>query len=316
MKLHRIPRARLVVVLALVASAFCFVFREGRFAGAAADVERPAKKIFIVVDTEGFSGCVEYWARNIDPLDPRHREYRELMMGDINAAIEGCLAGGATEVVVSDDGFRGIQSIPELLHPQAKLIRGSGSGTGALPLLYGVDESFDGIIMVGLHAMEGSPRSCLAHTWSSVTPRRYWFNGKEGGELAAYAIVAGIDHDLPIIMVAGDQAACDEAQDLLGQEVVAVAVKQGINEHRAVLLAPKKARQLITAGAKQAVEGLSRANPYRPKMPLTIRLEISTKELADSHEQSRRQKLSDWPARRVNDTTFEATVENTKHIVL
>jgi D-amino peptidase len=69
-------------------------------------------------------------------------------MGDVNAAVEGCLAAGATEVVVSDDTKFGINTIPEMLHPDVKLISGRGFGW-PVPVLHGIDGSFTGVIMVG-----------------------------------------------------------------------------------------------------------------------------------------------------------------------
>ena len=69
-----------------------------------------------------------------------------------------------------------------------------------------------------VHAMEGAKDGVLAHTWSSARRRRYWFNGREGGEVAAYAIVAGHDHGVPIIMTTAQdrQDASDELEHAEG----------------------------------------------------------------------------------------------------
>ena len=142
-------------------------------------------KIFIVADSEGPTGVAEYWARNLPPTSPRLRSFRELMTGDVNAAIQGCFDAGASAVVVKDDGFRDRNILPALLDPRAQLILSGDS------LLDGLDEHFAGVLLVGFHAMEGATDAVLAHTWSSTRRRRYWFNGREGGELAAYAIAAG-----------------------------------------------------------------------------------------------------------------------------
>ena len=66
----------------------------------------------------------------------------------------------------------------------------------------------------------------LAHTWSSARGRRYWFNGREGGELAAYAMAAGHDHGVPIIMATGCTGLCREAHAWFGPDLVTVPVKQ------------------------------------------------------------------------------------------
>ena len=80
-------------------------------------------KILISVDMEGISGVVAW-----DHVDSKHKEYerfRRLMTAEANAAIEGALTGGATQIVVNDShgGMRNI--LIEELNPAAELISGS-----------------------------------------------------------------------------------------------------------------------------------------------------------------------------------------------
>ena len=150
---------RVVLVLAAGAAALALLFVSISPAPATRPADREKSlKIFIVCDSEGGSGIVEYWSRNVPPSNPRFQEYRELMTRDINAAIEGCFQAGATEVVVSDDGFGGTCTVPELMDSRASWIRGPGFGTGKLPLLAGLDESFDGLMLIGFHPMEGAEK--------------------------------------------------------------------------------------------------------------------------------------------------------------
>ena len=271
-------------------------------------------KVFIVVDSEGPSGIAGYWAH--DPRDPFCAEKRQLLMGDVNAAVEGCLAAGATEVVVSDDTKFGVNTIPELIHPEAKLITGRGFGS-PVPMLQGVDSSFAGVILVGTHAKEGTPDGVLAHTFTGASGkhRRYWYNGQEIGEIAIYAAAAG-HLGLPIIMVAGCEATCREARELLGNDLVTVAVKKGFNPGRALLLAPKKTRVMIAAGAKEAVTHARRMKPYRVKLPITVRVQFPNKEFADEYESNHRRKDPKWPARRIDDRTLEGTMTSPVDIIM
>ena len=113
-------------------------------------------KIFVAVDSEGPSGISEYWGRNNKLESSFYLEKRRLMTLDANAAVEGCLKAGATEVIVSDDGFGGVNMILELFHSEAKWIQGHGFGSQRkLPFLHGLDESFDAVVLVGFHAMQG-----------------------------------------------------------------------------------------------------------------------------------------------------------------
>ena len=186
----------------------------------------------------------EYWARNLPPTSPRLRPFRELLTGDVNAAVQGCFDAGASAVVVKDDGFRDRNILPELLDPRARLILSGG------PLLNGLDEHFAGVMLVGFHAMEGATDAVLAHTWSSARRRRYWFNGREGGELAAYAIAAGHDHGVPIIMATGCTGLCREAHAWLGQDLVTVPVKQLRSDGTADLFPAEGTRPNITRGRR------------------------------------------------------------------
>tara|TARA_B100000809_G_C15120782_1_gene524198 strand:+ start:383 stop:1318 length:936 start_codon:yes stop_codon:yes gene_type:complete len=281
-----------------------------------AEREKRSLKIFIVCDSEGGSGIVEYWSRNVPPGNPRFQEYRELMTRDINAAIEGCFQAGATEVVVSDDGFGGTCTVPELMDSRASWIRGPGFGTGTLPLLAGLDSSFDGLMLIGFHPMEGTEKGVLAHTWSSAGRRRFTIQGKPAGELAIYSIIAGHDHAVPVIFVQGDEAVCQEGRDLLGVDLVTVAVKKGLSEQRALLVAPGKARTMITVGARQAVEEIQKREPYLVKMPIEVQLQLENKEKADAHGENRLRLLPDWPGRRVDEQTFEATLSSTRFLSL
>ncbi len=57
-------------------------------------------KVFISADIEGIAGVMRP-----EQCNPAHADYaaaRELMEQEVNAAIDGAFAGGATEVTVAD----------------------------------------------------------------------------------------------------------------------------------------------------------------------------------------------------------------------
>ena len=54
-----------------------------------------------------------------------------------------------------------------------------------------------------------------------------------------------------------------------------VAVKQGIGRFAARMVAPRRARELIEAGARQALADLSAVAPYDPGRPSEIRVEFN-----------------------------------------
>ena len=64
--------------------------------------QRSQRKVLIMSDMEGVDGIFN-WAEQCNPLkSPRWKESQQLLTGEVNAAVEGLIAGGATEVVVWD----------------------------------------------------------------------------------------------------------------------------------------------------------------------------------------------------------------------
>ena len=183
-------------------------------------------KIYIHTDLEGISG--------IDTVDmvmpdrPRYQEGRELLMGDVNAAIDGAFAGGATEVSVLDSHGGSLANfIPGRLDPRAR------QDTKPNKKWWGIlDESFAGTFFIGAHAMAGTQNGFLDHTQSSESWHDYSVNGRRMGELGQWAIVAG-HWGVPMLMVSGDEAACVEARQFFLPLETAV-VKRGVGRSQAV----------------------------------------------------------------------------------
>jgi D-amino peptidase len=228
--------------------------------------ERKEVKIYIVTDLEGASGVYKFaQTREPGPLNDQAKEY---LMGDIAAVVRGLRAGGATEILVLDGHGSGA-FVPHLMEPGAKYITG-------LPRpghpLWGLDESFAGLAIVGQHAMMGVPDGVLCHTQSSRSENRYWYNGVESGELAQVAAIAGY-YGVPPILVTGDEAACREARQFFGEHCVTVAVKRGISREAAVLYPFEETRRALEEGAKQAMKMIGLAKPYRLQTPIRAKKE-------------------------------------------
>ena len=118
-------------------------------------------KIFIVTDMEGVGG-VNNADEQLLPGQRRFEESRRLLTGEVNAAVEGALDAGASEVVIWDghDGSRAL-AIDEI-HAKAKLIQGKPTP----PDYYLSEKLYDGILFVGQHAMAGAKDGVLAHSQS------------------------------------------------------------------------------------------------------------------------------------------------------
>ena len=123
------------------------------------------------------------------------------------------------------------------------------------------------MVMVGFHAMMGTPDGVLNHTQSSKSENRYWYNGVESGELVQNAVIAGY-YDIPFIMVTGDVATCQEATHFFGNKVVTVATKKGLSREAAELYPFEETRKALYEGAKRAISAISECKPYKLEFPV------------------------------------------------
>jgi len=223
-------------------------------------------RIYIVTDLEGASGVYKF-AQTRDPGNPLGETAKEYLMGDIAAVVKGLKAANVSEIVVLD-GHGSQAFVPHLMAPGAKYITGKPR-PGPLTCL---DDSFDGLIQLGAHSMMGTPGGVLAHTQSSRSENRYWYNGVESGELAQCAAIAGY-YDIPTIMVTGDEAACREATKFFGPDCVTVSVKKGITREAAILYPFDETRQALWEGAKRAVAAIGKCKPYKLSLPIRAKKE-------------------------------------------
>jgi D-amino peptidase len=231
-------------------------------------------KIYINTDLEGISGVYKF-AQSREKDTPLNIQACEYFMEDVAAVVRGLRDAGATEVVVLD-GHGSQAVIPHLMDPGATYITGKprpGAGN-----LTGLDESFDGMIMLGFHAMMGTKDGVLNHTQSSIPENRYWYNGIESGELAQNALIAG-HFGVPPIMVTGDEATCREAREFFGENFVTVAVKKGLAREAAELYPFEQTRKALYEGAKRAIAAIPNAKPYVIDLPIKAKkqyLDLST----------------------------------------
>ena len=80
-----------------------------------------------------------------------------------------------------------------------------------------LESGVDAALFVGMHAMAGTRRGVMNHTVSGQVWQNLWFNGVLVGETGINAALCGT-WGCPVLMVTGDDAACDEARDLLGPD--------------------------------------------------------------------------------------------------
>lgn len=234
-------------------------------------------KVHISADMEGISGVASSDDANRDGKD--YDYFRQMMTREVNAAIEGALASGATEVVVRDAHSSARNLVPELLNENALLLR-AWSG-GPKMMMEGLDESFDAVIFIGYHAKAGTPNSVLGHTFKGNDIVDVSINGISLTEAGINSLIAGY-YGVPVVFVAGDRALCEQTKALLGS-VETVAVKEGIGS-AALCLHPELARKRIRAGVENALHRLESYQPFVMDPPYTLK--ITYKDESSAYEGS------------------------------
>jgi D-amino peptidase len=229
-------------------------------------------KVFISVDMEGISGLISNEETGKSGQD--YNLFRQIMTEEANAAIEGALAAGATEIVVRDAHGSALNILPNLLNPEAKLIREWSNGP--LDMMEGIDKTFDAVIFIGYHAKAGTPDAVLKHTISG-TIYDLKLNGRVVPEAGLNAAIAGY-FGVPVILVTGDLAVTRQAKEILG-EVSTVAVKEGIGK-AGKMLHPEKARKLIKEATTDALKNIGRYKPFQLTSPVTMEITFTREDLA------------------------------------
>ena len=230
-------------------------------------------KVYVSVDMEGISGIV--LREQVFREDRLYQESRHLLVGDVNAVVQGALDGGADDVLVLDAHGSGFNFVPEDLHEGAEYILG-GTRQERLPFLEGSDALF----LVGYHAMAGTENAIRDHTMSSLNWQDFALNGRTMGEIGIDALVAGC-LGVPVALVTGDDKACAEGERFLPGVLTAV-VKWGLGRHSGRIIAPKRARALLRERAASAVRQAKTLKPVRVVPPIVVRLRYTGTDLIDN----------------------------------
>ncbi len=238
-------------------------------------------KVHIISDMEGVSGIVKW--EQVTGGHPMYEEGRRLYTEEINAAVRGARAAGATEIVVMDcHGAGGPWSfnsmVPELLDPGCEYV----VQTEWTEYTAFLEQGCDAALFVGMHAKAGTTLGVMNHTVSGQAWQNLWFNGTLVGETGINAALCGT-WGCPVVLVTGDDVTCREAEDLLGPGLTTVAVKQGLGRFSARQIPPVRARQLIEEGARKSLHDLKAVAPYQPGKPCEIVVQFTRTEAFDEY---------------------------------
>lgn len=231
------------------------------------DMQKGGFTVYIIGDMEGLAGAVMN-ATEMRPVyrggHPEHERFRKELTDEINAAIAGARAAGATQFVVND-GHGGTlfrNTLPDELDPEAILIRGYPK---PIVMSTGLNPEVDAIFIIGAHANAGT-QGVISHNFAFDS---FTINSKVLNEAAIAAFIGG-EMSVPMALATGDNVLTAEVQAMLGP-IETVTVKQAYGRSAAATIAPEKAQALIRRAAARAVrrvrqgalKPLTMEKPYR-----------------------------------------------------
>ncbi len=176
-------------------------------------------RVCIMTDLEGVARVMNApdW---IYPESRYYEDGKKLLTEEVNAAVDGFCAAGATRIVVQDGhGHGAINGL--LLDERAELQR----GWGRHPYPFGADGGFDCMAWIGQHPKAGTLYGHICHTGTFATLDLI-INGISVGEFGECAFCA-LEYGVVPIFGSGCRAFTEEAQALM-PGIGTVAVKRGL----------------------------------------------------------------------------------------
>lgn len=204
-------------------------------------------KLFISADIEGCAGVA--LTDETHKKESVYQRFAEEMTEEVVAACEAAHEAGADEIVVKD-GHGDASNIDPLKMPEyVTLIRGKSGHP--YNMMYGIDDSYDGVLYLGYHAPAGDPNFSISHT-STGNSLYIHLNGKVMSECMLNSYTAA-SHHVPVLFLSGDEEICRQAQELI-PGITTVETKHGVGA-ATWCKAKGKVISEIREGVKKAVAG-------------------------------------------------------------
>ncbi len=233
-------------------------------------------RVFISADMEGVAGVSR--GAETAPFQPGWERSCRLMTGEVSAAVEGALEGGAQEIVVNDGHWNGNNLLLEELNPAVEVVTGHGR---PLSMAEGMGPNFDAAFFVGYHASAGTLDAVLDHTYADPAQvMEVRLNGRPQSEGSLNGYVCGA-FDCPVALFTGDSTAVSQMHEYC-LEVEGVVVKEAVGREAARSLHPSVAQARIRTGARRALERLSNIPALAPAATSEFEVDFQSVALAEA----------------------------------
>ena len=215
-------------------------------------------KIYIFADMEGISGICGSQMVSTAEGTAEYQRGRKYLTAEVNNCIKACFDSGADEVVLKDGHGGGCNILWDELEHDVVFVQGYTLDTRFAEL-----EGSDGIILLGYHAMAGTP--------CAITPHSKWcVNGGEIylSEASMAAALAG-DKNIPTVMASGD--------DKIGAELLSkmpdlefAQVKRAVSPYLACSMIPAASCKLIYQKVCAGLAKRKEIRPYKIDGPVSL----------------------------------------------
>ena len=250
-------------------------------------------KFVVAVDCEGVACAVGSPGGSL--TDSRNFEFAKLQATrEADAAARGLFDAGAERVIVWDNHGGSLHLHYDLLDERCDI----ALGVGFEHRFPGMDETFDGVALVGYHAMDNTVDGVMCHSFSSASYQYMKINEQEVGEIEIDAAMAG-ERGVPLIFVASDDKATAEAERFF-PGIETVTTKQALGWNAAVSKHPKRVLAEIHDGIQKAVGKLEGLKPFSFESPLTFEIRYKRLEAAQaaSRGHNRAERIDPYTVRR------------------
>lgn len=225
-------------------------------------------RVYISADMEGICGVTNGLMTETD--HPDFNLARKYMTADVNAAITGALAAGASEIVVRDaHGTANNILADDLIDGPVRLIQG-WDPIGLMML--GLDDSFAAAILVGYHARVLTEQGAIAHTMTGQT-RNLWYNDVLIGETGISAAHAGY-FGVPVVCVTGDLGLAHEVNATMPPGVEMAVVKTTYSRECMSSISITQGHRAITTSVQTGLLNRNSITPFMGTEPITLRMEF------------------------------------------
>jgi D-amino peptidase len=232
-------------------------------------------RLYISADMEG-TAAVCSWTQ-VDPTNTtEYPYYRRLMSQEVRAAIDGAREAGAGDVLVNDSHASMRNVLWDELPDDVRMIYGNRK---PFSMAEGIDGSFGAAFFTGYHGSVGTQDAVLDHTYTGDTLRETRVNGRPCSEAMLNAGILGLS-GVPVVLVTGDRACIEQTRAAMPW-ITGVVVKDSIGRYATNSLSPARARELIRAGAKEAIARVGEAKPFVFPSPIALELDFPNTHNAD-----------------------------------